>query len=293
VDTITSIAEMRDRARALRAEGRRVGFVPTMGYLHEGHLSLVRTAAERSDVVVVSVFVNPTQFGPSEDFDRYPRNLDRDSALLSGAGCDILFAPTPEEMYPARYATVVHVQRLSEKLCGAFRPGHFDGVSTIVAKLFEIVRPTLAVFGQKDAQQAAIIERMVTDLNMDVEIVRAPTVREPDGLAMSSRNSYLTDGERRDASVLHRALERGRTLYEEGERDAAKVLDEMRALIESRPAAEIQYVAAVDSRTLDDVEVLGRGTMLALAVFFGSTRLIDNVVLGAGGSTADASRSEV
>jgi pantoate--beta-alanine ligase len=288
VDTVTSIAVMKDRARALRAEGRRVGFVPTMGYLHEGHLSLVRTAAERSDVVVVSVFVNPTQFGPSEDFDRYPRDLDRDSALLSGAGCDILFAPMPEEMYPARYATVVHVQRLSEKLCGAFRPGHFDGVSTVVAKLLEIVRPTLAVFGQKDGQQAAIIERMVSDLNIDVEIVRGPTVREPDGLAMSSRNSYLTNDERRDAPVLHEALERGRALYAEGERDAAKVLDEMRALIESRPAAEIQYVAAVDSRTLEDVEVLGPGTMLALAVFFRSTRLIDNTVLGDGGPAPDA-----
>jgi pantoate--beta-alanine ligase len=215
-------------------------------------------------------------------------DLDRDSALLSGAGCDILFAPMPEEMYPARYATVVHVQRLSEKLCGAFRPGHFDGVSTVVAKLLEIVRPTLAVFGQKDGQQAAIIERMVSDLNIDVEIVRGPTVREPDGLAMSSRNSYLTNDERRDAPVLHEALERGRALYAEGERDAAKVLDEMRALIESRPAAEIQYVAAVDSRTLEDVEVLGPGTMLALAVFFRSTRLIDNTVLGDGGPAPDA-----
>jgi pantoate--beta-alanine ligase len=286
LDTVTSIAEMRERGRALRAEGRRVGFVPTMGYLHEGHLSLVRTAANLSDVVVVSVFVNPTQFGPSEDFDRYPRDLSRDSALLEGAGCGVLFAPTPEEMYPARYATVVHVQRLSERLCGAFRPGHFDGVCTIVAKLLEIVRPSVAVFGQKDGQQAAIIERMVADLNMGVEIVRAPTVREPDGLAMSSRNGYLTDEERRDAPVLHRALELGRALYARGERDATRVLGEMRALIESRPSAEIQYLAAIDSLTLDDVRVLGPGTMLALAVYFGSTRLIDNVVLGADGLAA-------
>jgi pantoate--beta-alanine ligase len=288
VDTVTSIVEMRDRARVLRAEGRRVGFVPTMGSLHEGHLNLVRMAAERADVVVVSVFVNPTQFGPSEDFDRYPRDIAGDSALLADAGCDILFAPTPEEMYPARYATVVHVQRLSERLCGAFRPGHFDGVSTVVAKLFEIVGPSLAVFGQKDGQQVAIIERMVSDLNIDVEIVRGPTVREPDGLAMSSRNSYLTDEERRDAPVLYQALERGRALYAEGERDAAKVLDEMRALIESRPSAEVQYVVAVDSHTLDAVDVLGPGTMLALAVFFGSTRLIDNAVLGPGGPGAGA-----
>lgn len=271
---------MKGRARALRTGGKRVGLVPTMGYLHEGHLSLVRTARDLADTVVVSVFVNPTQFGPSEDLERYPRDLPRDSALAEEAGCDILFVPTAREIYPARYATVVHVQRLSERLCGGFRPGHFDGVCTVVAKLFEIVRPSIAVFGQKDGQQAAIIERMVADLNMGVEIVRAPTVREPDGLAMSSRNSYLSDEERRDAPVLHQALERGRALYTEGERDAAEVLGEMRALIESRPSAEIQYLAAVDSRTLDDVTELGPGTMLALAAFFGTTRLIDNIVLG-------------
>ena len=259
-----------------------------MGFLHEGHLSLVRAAAELSDVVVVSVFVNPTQFGPSEDLERYPRDLPRDSALAEEAGCDILFVPAADEMYPARYATVVHVQRLSEKLCGAFRPGHFDGVCTVVAKLFEIVRPSIAVFGQKDGQQAAIIERMVADLNMGVEIVRGPTVREPDGLAVSSRNSYLSDDERREAAVLHSALEHGRALYGDGERDAARVLGEMRTMIESRPSAEVQYLAAVDSRTLDDVVELGPGVMLALAVFFGETRLIDNVLLG--DATAGAER---
>ena len=280
MDTVTSIAEMESRAAELRGRGRVIGFVPTMGHLHEGHLSLVRTAARLADVVVVSVFVNPTQFGPTEDLDRYPRDLPRDSALAEEAGCDILFAPSTEEVYPARYATVVHVQRLSEKLCGAFRPGHFDGVCTVVAKLFEIVKPSIAVFGQKDGQQAAIIERMVADLNMGVEIVRAPTVREPDGLAMSSRNGYLSEGERREAAVLYQALERGRAMYGEGERSAAKVLAEIRSMIESKPAADVQYVAAVGSRTLDDVTELGSGTMLAVAVFFGTTRLIDNIVLG-------------
>jgi pantoate--beta-alanine ligase len=280
LETVTSIAEMRERSRALRAEGRRVGFVPTMGYLHEGHLALVRLARELTDIVVVSVFVNPTQFGPSEDLDRYPRDLPRDSALAEEAGCDLLFVPTAREMYPARYATVVHVQRLSERLCGAFRPGHFDGVCTVVAKLFEIVRPSIAVFGQKDGQQAAIIERMVADLDMDVTIVRGPTVRESDGLALSSRNGYLSEEERRDAPVLYRALERGRELFERGEHDAAEVLSEMRAMIDEIPSAEVQYLAAVDSRTLDDVAELRPGTMLALAVFFGSTRLIDNIVLG-------------
>lgn len=279
METITSIGEMRDRALAIRSDGKRIGFVPTMGYLHEGHLALVRRAREISDAVVVSVFVNPTQFGPSEDLGRYPRDLPHDSALAEEAGCDVLFVPAAEEIYPARYATVVHVQRLSEKLCGAFRPGHFDGVCTIVAKLFEIVRPSVAVFGQKDGQQAAIIERMVADLNMDVEIVRGPTVREPDGLAMSSRNGYLTEEERGDAAVLHQALEHGRALYEGGERDARKVVEEIRSMIESRPSAEIQYVAAVESRTLEDVAELRPGVMMAVAVFFGSTRLIDNVVL--------------
>jgi pantoate--beta-alanine ligase len=279
LETITSIAEMRERALALRADGKRVGFVPTMGYLHEGHLALVRKAREISDTVVVSVFVNPTQFGPSEDLERYPRDLPRDSALAEEAGCDILFVPTADEMYPARYATVVHVQRLSERLCGAFRPGHFDGVCTIVAKLFEIVRPSVAVFGQKDGQQAAVIERMVADLDMGVEIVRGPTVREADGLAMSSRNGYLTDEERREAPVLYQALERARELYGAGERGAGAVLAEMRSLIESKRTPEIQYLSAVDPRTLDDVDELGPGVMIALAVYFGSTRLIDNIVL--------------
>lgn len=253
--------------------------VPTMGYLHEGHLSLIRRARELSDSVVVSIFVNPTQFGPSEDLERYPRDLERDTALCEGAGCDVLFVPSAEEMYPARYATIVHVQKLSRKLCGAFRPGHFDGVCTVVAKLFEIVRPTLAVFGQKDGQQAAIIERMVTDLHMDVRIELGDIVREPDGLAMSSRNRYLSLEERTDAVALSEALSAARDRYGSGETDAASVLEGVRAVIEARPTAEVQYVAAVDRKTLEDVTVLREGTMIAVAAIVGATRLIDNVVL--------------
>ena len=280
MDVIRSVSEMSERASALRGSGSVVGLVPTMGYLHEGHLSLVKLAATLSDTVVVSVFVNPTQFGPSEDLESYPRDLERDARLAEEAGCDILFVPTVEEMYPARYSTVVHVQKLGRRLCGAFRPGHFDGVCTVVAKLLNIVRPDVAVFGQKDGQQATIIERMVADLDMGVRIVRGPTVREPDGLAMSSRNSYLSDGEREDAAVLNEALETARGLYDSGETDAAAVLEKMRAMIDSRPTAEAQYVAAVDRTTLEDVAELGPDTMIALAVFVGKTRLIDNVVLG-------------
>jgi len=280
VEIVRTVGEMKERARALRSDGSVIGLVPTMGYLHEGHLSLVRMARELSDSVVVSIFVNPTQFGPSEDLDRYPRDLERDIALLEDAGAAIVFVPEVSDVYPQGYATVVHVQRLGEKLCGAFRPGHFDGVCTVVAKLFEIVRPHLSVFGQKDGQQAAIIDRMVDDLHMDVQIIRGPTVREPDGLALSSRNSYLSDEERAEAPVLHASLEHARSLYDSGETDATKVLGEVRAMIESKPHAEVQYVAAVDWKSLDDVTALRAGTMLVLAVFLGKTRLIDNLVLG-------------
>ncbi len=280
MEIIRTVEEMKARTRALRSDGSVVGFVPTMGSLHEGHLSLVRMAGELSDSVVVSIFVNPTQFGPSEDLDRYPRDLERDVALLEDAGAAIVFAPEASDIYPRGYATVVHVQRLGEKLCGAFRPGHFDGVCTVVAKLFEIVRPNLAVFGQKDGQQAAILERMVEDLGLDVRIIRGPTVREPDGLALSSRNSYLSDEERAEAPVLRASLEHARSLHDSGETDAAKMLGAVRAMIESKPHARVQYISAVDWKSLDDVTELRAGTMLVLAVFFGKTRLIDNLVLG-------------
>ena len=225
MEILRTAAEMAGRSRALRSDGAVVALVPTMGALHEGHLSLIRIASGLADTVVVSVFVNPTQFGPSEDFDRYPRDLEKDAALAEAAGCDIVFAPGVEDIYPAHYATVVHVQRMSDRLCGALRPGHFDGVTTVVAKLLNIVRPSIAVFGQKDGQQVAIIERMAADLDMGVEIIRAPTVREPDGLAMSSRNAYLSKEERAEAPVLFRALEHARGLYAGGERDAVKLIE--------------------------------------------------------------------
>ena len=280
MEVFTTIAQVREFVGAQRRAGRSIGFVPTMGALHEGHLSLMRRAREECDVVVISIFVNPTQFGPSEDLDRYPRDLERDLALLEREGTDVVFAPDASDMYPDGYSTVVHVQRLGDRLCGAFRPGHFDGVCTVVAKLFEIVRPNVAVFGQKDGQQAAIIERMAADLDMDVQIVRGPIVREPDGLAMSSRNGYLTAEERAEAPVLHEALERARALFEAGETDVEKVLGEVRAMIDAKPHAEVQYVEAVDWRRLSPVSELRPGAMIAVAVFFGATRLIDNIVLG-------------
>jgi pantoate--beta-alanine ligase len=294
VEIIRSVDQMRRRSAEFRDAGSVVALVPTMGALHEGHLSLVRLAGELADVVVVSVFVNPTQFGPSEDFERYPRDLDEDARLAADAGADVVFAPEAREVYPAGFETVVHVQKLTRKMCGAFRPGHFEGVTTVVAKLLNVVRPNVAVFGQKDGQQAAVIERMAADLDMGVEIVRGPTVREPDGLAMSSRNAYLSPEERKDALVLHEALEYAEQLYRCGESDAALLLDGMRTLIGSVKGAEIQYVAAVDAKTLEDVPELGPGVMFALAVVIGKTRLIDNVVLGerkrgeeAGGSHDD------
>lgn len=279
MEILRTAAEMTSRSRALRSDGTVIGLVPTMGALHEGHLSLIRIASELADTVVVSVFVNPTQFGPSEDFDLYPRDLEKDAALAEAAGCDIVFAPGVEDVYPAHYATVVHVQRMSRRLCGAQRPGHFDGVTTVVAKLFNIVRPSIAVFGQKDGQQVALIERMAADLNMGVEIIRAPTVREPDGLAMSSRNSYLSKDERAEAPVLFRALEHARGLYASGEHDALKVIEAVQGFIESGSRADVQYVAAVDSQTLEGVAELRAGTMIVLAVVLGKTRLIDNIVL--------------
>jgi pantoate--beta-alanine ligase len=279
MEIVSVAAEMSARSRALRGEGQVVALVPTMGALHDGHLSLVRIASELADFTVASVFVNPTQFGPAEDFERYPRDLVKDAALAESAGCDLLFAPDASDVYPPHYATIVHVQRMSQKMCGALRPGHFDGVATVVAKLFNIVRPSIAVFGQKDGQQLAIIERMTADLNLGVEIVRAPTMREPDGLAMSSRNAYLTKEERTQAPALFRALEHARSAYEAGERDALEVVEAVRARIERESSAKVQYVAAVDAATLEDVATLRPGTMVALAAVLGATRLIDNIVL--------------
>ena len=286
MDIVTDIGLMHRTAQAVCQDGKRIGLVPTMGYLHQGHLSLVRKARELSQVVVVSLFVNPTQFGPQEDYETYPRDLPRDIGLLEETGCDILFQPTAEQMYPSGHSTVVEVQGLTEALCGASRPGHFRGVTTVVTILFDIIRPHLAVFGQKDAQQAIVIRRMVADLHQDIEIVVAPTIREADGLAMSSRNEYLAPRERQEAPVLYRALQWARTMVEAGQRCADVLIEGMRELIESETSGRIDYVAAVDTARLQPVEELSGEVLIALAVKFGRARLIDNIILSIGSDEA-------
>jgi len=276
-----TIAEMRAASRQVRRDEERLGFVPTMGALHEGHLSLVRAAKAKCDVVAVSIFVNPLQFGPSEDLAKYPRTFDRDSELLEKEGVDILFAPTPDEMYPAGAVTYVTVEGLSEKLCGRSRPGHFRGVTTVVAKLFHIVEPDLAFFGQKDAAQATIICRMVRDLNLPVEIVICPIMREPDGLAMSSRNAYLSPQARKSALVLQRSLTRVRNRFDQGERDTAKLIEAGKEVVAQEPAVRLDYFEIVDPATLDPVRELTNNVLVAVAAFAGNTRLIDNILLDA------------
>jgi pantoate--beta-alanine ligase len=257
-----------------------VGFVPTMGYLHEGHLSLIRQARAENKSLVVSIFVNPTQFGHGEDFDKYPRNSERDLTLLKNKGVDILFMPPVSEMYPAQFSSWVVVDKLTEGLEGASRPGHFQGVTTVVAKLFNIVKPTRAYFGQKDAQQVIVIKKMVSDLNMNLEIITLTTVREPDGLAMSSRNSYLNPEERQAATVLYRALCLAQGLWTKGEKDAEKMRNETANLIQKEPLAAIDYVSIADPETLGELEEVSPPALVSLAVKIGGTRLIDNVVLG-------------
>ena len=267
--------------RLRREENRTIGLVPTMGALHEGHLRLIHEARALCDVVVVSVFVNPAQFGPTEDFDSYPRDLTRDSALLAEYNVDYVFAPTLEEIYPPGFSTYVLVENLSTKLEGAARPGHFRGVTTVVSILLNIVRPHFAFFGQKDAQQAIIVKQMVRDLAHDAEIVVLPTVREESGLAMSSRNAYLDDQQRRAAVVLNQALLQAQTAYDQGERSAARLIELVRATIEDEPLARIDYVSLNDSETLDKIDKIEeRPALLSLAVFIGKTRLIDNIILG-------------
>lgn len=279
IQVIERIRAMQAWADEVRGEGRRIGLVPTMGFLHEGHLSLIRLARERADVVVVSIFVNPTQFGPEEDFERYPRDFERDRGLVERAGGEVIFEPSVEEMYPPEFCTTVHVERLTEGLCGASRPGHFRGVTTVVTKLLCAVKPHVAVFGQKDFQQAVVIRRMVRDLNLDVEVVMGPIVREADGLAMSSRNAYLSPEERRDALVLFRSLERAKEMVRAGEREASRIIEAMKEEIQARPTARTDYVAVVDAETLMPVARVKGWVLVALAVWIGGTRLIDNVVL--------------
>ena len=256
-----------------------MGLVPTMGYLHEGHISLARHAKAECDHVAVSIFVNPTQFGPNEDLAKYPRDLDRDLHLLEDAGVDLVWTPTPDVMYPAGFQTWVEVEEMTRPLEGAQRPGHFRGVTTVVTKLFNAVQPAKAYFGQKDAQQAAVIRRMTEDLNFPIEIVVCPIVREPDGLAMSSRNVYLDADQRKAATVLYRSLSAAKAAYEKGERNAEKLRQIMKATIASEPLAQMQYVSCADYDTLQELEKITGKTLLSMAVFFGKTRLIDNFVL--------------
>ena len=277
---INSIVHMQALAIAPERGGRRIAFVPTMGFLHEGHASLLREGRTRGDVLVLSIFVNPIQFGKNEDLDRYPRDMERDCQIAEACGVDIVFIPTVAEMYPQGFQTGVTVRDIALPLCGASRPGHFDGVATVVAKLFNIVRPDVALFGCKDYQQLAVIRTMTSELNMPVEIVGMPIVREADGVAMSSRNAYLSASERQSALCLIRAITRARELYATGERSTTVLIREARAVIEQETAAAVEYVECRNGDTLHESDRADGGTLLALAVKIGQTRLIDNTVFG-------------
>ncbi len=275
----STIEEMRAACLAVRRDRARLGVVPTMGALHEGHLSLVRAARKSCDVVAASIFVNPTQFGPNEDLAKYPRSFERDCELLQKDEVQLLFAPSVEEMYPAGAVTWITVEGLSDKLDGRSRPGHFRGVTTVVAKLFHIIEPNAAFFGQKDAAQVAVIQRMIRDLNFAVEIIVGPIVREPDGLAMSSRNAYLDSQQRKQALVLHRSLTSVEKLAHQGERSAARLIATAREELATEPGVRLDYFEIVNPETLDPVESISTGSLAAVAAFVGATRLIDNVVL--------------
>ena len=277
---ISSAAEMTAFSKAEQRAGRRIGFVPTMGALHEGHLSLVRAARAQCDVVAVSIFVNPTQFGPNEDLARYPRSFEQDKAMLESGGVSAIFYPSVEEMYRAGATTWVAVEGLSERLDGRSRPGHFRGVTTVVSKLFNIVQPQFAFFGQKDAAQVAVIRRMVRDLNFDVQIVVCPIVREQDGLAMSSRNAYLSSQQRKQALVLSQSLEQVRRLHQQGENSAEKLIAAGKQVMAEEPAVKLDYFEVVDPDTLKPVRDVAKGTLVAVAAYVGTTRLIDNLLLG-------------
>ncbi|MEI6807688.1 MAG: pantoate--beta-alanine ligase [bacterium] len=278
---ITSVADMAGTCLQSRHSGKTIGFVPTMGFLHEGHRSLIRLARSRVDIVVVSIFVNPTQFGPGEDFDRYPRDMVRDTGLCAGEGVDILFCPEVRDMYAEGCSVSVEEGHISHSLCGLSRPGHFSGVLTVVAKLLNIVRPDVAVFGQKDAQQCRLVQQMIHDLNFQVELIAGPTVREADGLAMSSRNVYLSEEARRDAVCVPLALGLARQLYEAGTRDALDIKDRMKTLIGKYSLARIDYVEILDRARWKPVETLEGPGLVAIAVKVGSVRLIDNITIGA------------
>ncbi|MEW5945915.1 MAG: pantoate--beta-alanine ligase [bacterium] len=289
---LKNVNEMRAEAARLRNAGKTIGLVPTMGYFHEGHLSLMRAARAANDAVVTTLFVNPAQFAPAEDFDRYPRDFDRDQKLAEQAGVDILFRPDRGAMYPTAYRTYVQVEELGAKLCGASRPGFFRGVTTVCCKLFNICRPHRAYFGLKDAQQAFIIAKMVKDLDMDVEIVKLPTVREQDGLAMSSRNAYLGAADRKSAAALFEALSAARTLIASGTKDPAQIKAKLRSVLDSEPRVEIDYVSVADTESFEEVAEIAEGNLVAVAVNLGGARLIDNIIVETDRSGTRAARDE-
>lgn len=276
---IETIREMKALIRDVRLKGGTVGFVPTMGYLHEGHLTLMREAKSKTDYVVTSIFVNPLQFGAGEDYEEYPRDLSRDSQLAAEVGVDVIFAPQVREMYPKGYCAFVEVEGLTDKLCGKSRPGHFKGVTTVVTKLFNIVQPDISFFGQKDAQQALVLKKMVEDLNMNLDIEVVPIVREEDGLAMSSRNAYLNPDERIASLVLSHSLRKAQTIIDEGERNPNKIIEAVRESINQEPLAKIDYVDILSVPGLESLSTLEGRFLIALAVFMGKTRLIDNIVV--------------
>lgn len=279
MDIIQTLNEMQERVVAARTAGQTIAFVPTMGFLHQGHLSLLEEGRKRGDLLILSIFVNPTQFGQGEDFDDYPRDLQQDSEIARQAGVDIIFAPTTTEMYPSGYATYVDVEGITETLCGSSRPGHFRGVCTVVSKLFNIVQPQVAIFGNKDFQQQAVIRRMVADLNMPVEIVGMPIFREADGLAMSSRNVYLNPDQRQQALVLSQCISQAQQCVAQGEVASAEIVSQLQTMIEKHPAARIDYVQICHQLTMENQATVDADAVLLLAVYIGDTRLIDNAFL--------------
>lgn len=277
---ITDIKEMQRYSKEARGSGKAIAFVPTMGYLHEGHLSLLKEGRKRADLLVMSIFVNPTQFGPGEDYASYPRDMRRDMEMAEGVGVDVVFNPDVRDIYPEGFQTYVRVEEVTKNLCGLSRPGHFQGVATVVLKLFNIVRPHIAIFGEKDFQQLVMVKRMIKDLNMDIEIIGMPTVREGDGLAMSSRNSYLSPAERKAGQAIYRSLLRGKEVFDKGIIDVDKILGEVRKVVEGEPLIVVEYIKLCDMNTLQDINIVEGEALLAIAVRVGKARLIDNIKLG-------------
>lgn len=282
MEVAETIKSVRRLVKAARSKGNKIGLVPTMGALHIGHICLIEKAVKECDFVVVSIFINPTQFGPAEDFEKYPRSFESDLEICRKAGVDIVFAPSPQEMYKKENLTWVNVEKLTEPLCGRSRPRHFRGVTTVCAKLFNIVEPDVAYFGQKDAQQAIVIKRMVADLNMPLEIVVCPTVREPDGLAVSSRNKYLSEQQRKDATCIYKSLKKCESLVEAGTTDSKTIIGEMKQILNQVSSIEIEYISIVDAESLQELERIAGKALAAVAVKIGSARLIDNIVVDAG-----------